>query len=371
MKIVMLLTNGYSPDIRVYKEAKTLGEIGYDVEILAWDRESGFINAPEIYNGNIFIKRFYPKSKYGSGLKQFKALLSYYMEVIKYLSDQSEYILHCHDFDTLILGLMLKFKKRVKLVYDEHDFFSLYFKKKKKLTYIIIGKIIEIIEKFLLRFVDYHIVVSPKMKELYKKRSKNIEVITNAPFTKDVYYEKKVCSKKLQIAYIGNVNYFDEIKLLLQLSKEFINNVDFHVYGKGVFLSEIKKLYANYTNVFIHGEFSYKLLMSIYKKIDISFMFWKIEYSYIVMPNKFFEAIITETPMIVNKNTEIGEIVKKEKIGFAIDESNAYNMLKKTIQYILAHPECLNKIQNNMHKIKNSYTWKPNEVKLKKIYDSI
>lgn len=35
----MLLSNGFSPDPRVYKEAVTLVKNGYEVIILAWDRE--------------------------------------------------------------------------------------------------------------------------------------------------------------------------------------------------------------------------------------------------------------------------------------------------------------------------------------------
>lgn len=38
-KIVMLLSNGFRPDPRVYQEAVTLVKNGFKVTIYAWDRE--------------------------------------------------------------------------------------------------------------------------------------------------------------------------------------------------------------------------------------------------------------------------------------------------------------------------------------------
>ena len=44
-KVKMILTNGFGPDVRVYKEAKYLVSKGFDVEILCWDRENEFAGA--------------------------------------------------------------------------------------------------------------------------------------------------------------------------------------------------------------------------------------------------------------------------------------------------------------------------------------
>ena len=38
-QITMFLTNGFNPDVRVYKEALYLVEHGFSVKILCWDRE--------------------------------------------------------------------------------------------------------------------------------------------------------------------------------------------------------------------------------------------------------------------------------------------------------------------------------------------
>ena len=46
MKVIMILTNGFAPDLRVYKEAKYLAQKCNEVEILCWDRENKYIDKP-------------------------------------------------------------------------------------------------------------------------------------------------------------------------------------------------------------------------------------------------------------------------------------------------------------------------------------
>ena len=38
-RVLMLLSNPFAPDPRVYKEARTLTRNGYTVTIIAWDRQ--------------------------------------------------------------------------------------------------------------------------------------------------------------------------------------------------------------------------------------------------------------------------------------------------------------------------------------------
>jgi hypothetical protein len=41
-RIVMLLSNAFLPDPRVLKEARSLTNAGYDVTVIAWDREGTY-----------------------------------------------------------------------------------------------------------------------------------------------------------------------------------------------------------------------------------------------------------------------------------------------------------------------------------------
>ena len=63
-KVVMTLSNPFKVDPRVYKEALTLVNSGYEVTILAWDRE-GTHPLREIVDG-IKVERIRVRAKYGS-----------------------------------------------------------------------------------------------------------------------------------------------------------------------------------------------------------------------------------------------------------------------------------------------------------------
>ena len=57
--VKMILTNGFDPDLRVYKEAKYIISLGHQLEIICWDRESRYKDKPSETIEGISIKRFY------------------------------------------------------------------------------------------------------------------------------------------------------------------------------------------------------------------------------------------------------------------------------------------------------------------------
>ena len=87
-KIKMILGNSFKSDIRVLKEARTLVQNGYEVEVLAWDRENELLNKEYDEIDGIKIKRFFPKAKYGSGKKQIFSFIKFIFEVRSYLKNK-------------------------------------------------------------------------------------------------------------------------------------------------------------------------------------------------------------------------------------------------------------------------------------------
>lgn len=368
MIIKMILTNAFDPDPRVYKEAITLVNHGHDVEVLAWDRESKFFESPiEVIEG-IKIKRFFSKGKYGSGVKQVFGYLRFIKEVSKYLRQTKFDFIHCHDFDTLILGYLLKKKNNnFRLVYDEHDLFYLYFENRGKI-YNLFGCLIKNIESVFLNVVDYHVVVTPNMQKLYKNKT-NSFVITNAPLKDSFQNVKKIERKKIVIGFIGIVRYFEELKVLLDVSNSF-KNIEVFIAGKGTKLDAINSytIQTGYKNVQIYGKYKVNQLEKLYSNIDITYLIYPSKDSKISLPNKFFESIITETPIIADERSEYGQIIKEYSIGWTIDSEDLGSSLKKVIQEVSNNPEIIIKIKENMKKIKKHYYWESNIRTLCEIY---
>ena len=123
--VAMVVSNPCDPDPRVEKEAFSLIEAGYEVTIYAFDREEK-IEQISSKNG-VEIKRyrvgftpsgassFFLGAKVLSGLKRFRK------KVLQDLIKNPPDIIHCHDADTLEIGISLKSKNNTILVFDMHD----------------------------------------------------------------------------------------------------------------------------------------------------------------------------------------------------------------------------------------------------------
>ena len=78
--MVITVSNPFKPDPRVYKEARSLVKHGYEVTIIAWDRE-GKYPKEELFEG-IKIKRIKLKSGYGNFLDFVLKLPLFYLKVL-------------------------------------------------------------------------------------------------------------------------------------------------------------------------------------------------------------------------------------------------------------------------------------------------
>lgn len=369
MKIAMILTNGFDPDPRVYKEAKSLTKLGHKITILCWDREGTYIDKPEEDLDGIKIVRFFGSTQYGSGYKQAFKFLNFKKDVYNYLKDKDFEALHCHDFDGLFIGFGVNKKLKLKLVYDEHDLFYMYFYNRKGFLNKCIYNLIILMERHMLKKVDIHIVVTPKMKEVYSKISKNIYIINNAPYENLFNNIEKTPSDKLRIGFIGSVRYYDEMKALIDASQKYSKFVQIVVCGRGIYSEKLAEYSKKFSNVDIRGAYHIDELEELYRNIDITYAFYPGDTATISMPNKFYESIITETPVIANKVTEFGYEVCKNNFGYGIDSGNLKDKLESIIGKLIENPEEKKNIMDNMKRLKNNYFWEANEPKLSEIYE--
>lgn len=364
----MILTNGFDPDPRVYKEAKSLVKMGHKVEILCWDRESKYKDrACETIDG-ISIRRFFGDAKYGTGYKQGFKFLKFKQDVLEYMKHHYFDAIHCHDFDGLFIGYSINKKLKLKLVYDEHDLFYMYFADRAGALNKIIYNFIISWEKMMLKKVDSHIVVTPEMVKLYKDISKEIFVVNNAPSIDIFTNIEKYPSEKIRIGYIGSVRYLEELKILADVSQKFKDDIEVIISGRGIALDELMEYCSKYSNIKITGAFSFSELEELYRNIDITYAFYPGRISSISMPNKFYESIITETPIIANEVMEFGKEVKKNNIGFSLSENELSEGLERVLKNIVEKKDTLNNMIINMRNIKSKYLWEANEENLKEIY---
>lgn len=368
-EVKMILTNSFKSDIRVLKEARTLVENGYKVEVLCWDRENELLDKEYDDIEGIKIKRFYPFSEYGTGKKQIIPFVKFIFQVKKYLKNKKIDIIHCHDLDGLIVGYFIKSKNN-KLIYDSHEFFAGY-----KGMYI--NKKIYYLEKLLLKKVDEVISVSSSIcREIQKMYNlkKTPTLLRNIPYyTKiDTKYnllreEFNINKNQKILLYQGGFQkgrgIEDLISLLTTLSDQFV----LVLIGKGSLkekILELIKINNLEKRVFIKDFVKNEDLIKYTNSADLGIYFIeKINFNHLYcLPNKIFEFIQGEIPILCSNFPDMKNLVDKFKLGTSFEnisfcsEKILLDLLKKEIDFI---------------KIKKELSWENEEKKIINLYQNL
>lgn len=160
----MILANPFTHDHRVYNEAKSLVNNGHSVTVFAWDKTKK--NPEKEVKDGISIVRSYNS--------KFMDLLTYdifklhwwwkkgYKDIFNLFKKISYDVVHCHDFNTLPIGIKLKKKFGVKLVYDAHEIWGYMVKKD-----LFWWKYYLWLEKRLINFVDAIIIAEDKYRDYF------------------------------------------------------------------------------------------------------------------------------------------------------------------------------------------------------------
>lgn len=143
-------------------------------------------------------------------------------------------------------------------------------------------------------------------------------------------HKRQIDVNHLRFGFIGLVRYPRTINNFARVVAEHYPNHEFHFFGdiSASCRLEVENL-SRFNNVYVHGAFSNPYdLQRIYEQIDINIACYDAKSSKtkinvkIAEPNKLYESIYFFTPIIVSKNTYIGNKVKRLKIGAAIDASD-------------------------------------------------
>jgi glycosyltransferase involved in cell wall biosynthesis len=121
-KVLMLLTNPFRPDPRVHREAKALVKAGYGVTIFAWDRDGGSAEREGV--DGICIARAGPRAGWGTALSVLPGLILFSFKAVMFGLRSRPSVVHAHDFDTLMSGVLISKMSGSRLVYDAHEGYS-------------------------------------------------------------------------------------------------------------------------------------------------------------------------------------------------------------------------------------------------------
>lgn len=363
MKIKMILTNAFSPDVRVYKEAKYLVSQGHEVEVLCWDKtpEKG-LPCVEKQDG-IRIRRFGIPAVEGTGYKQIGAYLSFIRHCKKYLKRRKCDVLHCHDLDGAIAGYLA----RKKFVFDMHEFYDKGGKFRKKLSHIMVCYLAK-------RSVGNIYVTSQNLETYGKGIEDRFFQLKNYSDSSMLPGREKEPSDELRIAYIGRVrNQIQEFSALFRAVKD-LERVRVDIYGDGPDLERLRVMAEKIGNANVHGAFNgLEDSAAIFRNTDVSYVAYdpiNPNYQGEFEPVKLFEAVFTGTPIIATKSLNPGRFAVEKGVGLAVDTRSAEEV-RGAICYLRDNPRVMQKFERRMKEISDDYDWKHAVQILDKVYEAI
>ncbi len=355
---------------RIFKEAKSIEKLNFfDEIILLGIHEEGL---PNEWNLSDKIKVKLVKT-YGVKNRLFQ-YMSLYFTLFRLMLIKKPKLVNLHNVELLPFSYIAKRIFKSYVVYDTHELET----ERAHLA----GKRQSIYKKIEKRFIGYCdtvIVVGEAIAEFYIAQYPQIEkpiVVLNAPLykdsiKKDIFRETLGIEKEKTIfLYQGVLGSGRSIEVLVEAFKKIDTNCVIVFMGYGPFENMLKKSSVKHSNIYFHKAVKPDILFQYTASADFGIsMIEDICLSYhLCMPNKLFEYIMAEVPVIVSSLPEMRRIVLDNHVGVIV-EHNSVDSLKEAIKEAIK----LNKDQTklNLQKLKKVYNWERQEKILLEAYKGL
>lgn len=316
-KILFLLSHQSNP--RFVKQIKYLSnhnevDVVYYFRDYMKDLSSEYVSVcginksiGSISNGN-YLQRI---GKYLLSIKRLKSIL----KTNKYD------VLVVNNIDTLALfKICTLFQKTdTKIVIEISDLRNHAYTKSLK------SKVMRVIEQFMFKFVDKLIVTSPKFYEMYYNKffDGKIFVLENKPLSNMIPPKlEKIKNDKTIIGIVGLLLQGKPYESLFETIK-YDDKFEVHIYGKGTYQNLVEDYAKKYNNIKYFGEYNFfQDSARIYGSLDVLYMPYDTTNgslnNKIALPNKLYEAMYFQVPIVTSSDTYLGELVEQYGIGETI-----------------------------------------------------
>jgi glycosyltransferase involved in cell wall biosynthesis len=336
MKITVSVTNDLATDQRVHKVCTALMQNGYDVKLLGRRlRTSPPLNRPyRLYRMRLLFRR------------SFWFYVEYNIRLFFYLLADRTDIYLSNDTDTLPANFLASRIRRKPLVFDAHELFP-------EVPEVTGRKFVKAvwtkIEDWIFPRLKRTYTVSQSIADSYnQKYGMNMQVVRNIPLAgrqagTSVPQVLPIDAKgKKVLLYQGAVNVGRGIEQLID-TMPCLDEFVFYVVGDGDVLDEmkerVKRLGLN-DRVFFTGRVPFEQLPAYTACADIGINLLEnkgLSYYY-SLPNRIFDYIRAEIPVLASDFPEIRRIVAHYDVGSLIDRYDP-PFLAETIRKMAVQPK--------------------------------
>lgn len=304
--------------------------------------------------------------------KGFLFYAEYNFRLFFYLFFKKKTVLLANDLDTLLPNyLVAKFQKK-KLVYDSHELFT---EVPELINRPKIQKIwLKLEQKILPKLKNTYTVCQSIANFYNKKYHTNFKVVRNIPvlLTENIPLQKSKTQSPKTILYQGAVNVGRGLELMIE-TIQYLENHLFIIVGDGDILKDLKNLVkkkALENKVKFLGRITPSELKKITPNADLGLSIEEdlgLNYRY-ALPNKIFDYIHANVPVLVSDLPEMKRIIIDYKVGEIVTSRNP-KKLAIQIEKILNSNS--NSLKENLKKATEELQWKNEEKILKNIFNNL
>jgi glycosyltransferase involved in cell wall biosynthesis len=366
MKVIMIRSNPINPDTRLEKEAKTLADAGYKVSLLGWLR---FGEAPLLEKKSHYdIKRIKLRAPLGKVIILYLPI--WWSLVFFHLLREEWDVVHATDLDTFVPALFAAKLRKKKIVYDIFDFYV-----DMVTVPIPIRNVIAKFDFFLMRYADALIIVDPsRLKQIHRDNDSSVVIIFNSPLDNnhitDIKFQKNESCFK--IFYAGMLYEDRGTASVIEVVKNN-NTIKLEIAGWGQYEKELIRLMDKESNITFNGILPYDEVIQRTLQSDLLFALYdpSIPNNRYASPNKLFEAMMCEKPILVSDGTAMADIVRKENCGIIVPYGNV-GAIRQTIGMLKDDPQLCRQLGANGRKAyEQKYNWKIMGRRLVKVYENL
>ncbi len=355
MKTVFLI--GFLPNPRIMKRIN-LACTYSEVHLICWDRQNNNI---ALSHGNNYT---YDEISIRASSEPLKRLIPYARfrsKAMKSLRKQNPDIIHVQGLDMLQIAVIYqkRYKPNVKIIYEVADLHRLLVDRQHSLPKRLLQMYLINQDKVLCRKIDLLIVTAQLYYDTYFKDfvpENKYMFFPNVPDLKAfAEYRHKAQNDTLTVGYIGGIRYKKQIRNLLDAAEK--SGVNVLLAGFESDGNEIESIAENMKNVEWAGRFDFlKSAAELYGKCDLIYSVYDADMANVrvALPNKLYESIHCETPIIVAKGTYLAQLTEDMGVGFAVDHRSPEE-LAAILCDLKSHPEKINAYSENCRAVQGRF----------------
>lgn len=365
--MVVSVINDLVSDQRVHRTCLTLHEQGFHVTLIGRKLPGSLSINDRPYSTKRMRLLF---TKGGLFYAEFNIRL--FLKLLFIKAD----VLHANDLDTLLPNYLIGKLRGKRVVYDSHEYFT----EVPEIQGRWVKKVWQRIERFIFPKLKHVFTVNQSIAQIYTKEyGVEVKVIRNVPFA-NKFSASRDNSSKLQLPPNKKVILLQGAGINIDRGAEemltamqWIDAV-FLIVGSGDVMPVLKNMVKDLkleNKVIITGKVPFNELVEYTKLADVGVTLDKdsnLNYKY-SLPNKLFDYIQSDLPVIASNLIEVKRIVEGYQCGVILNDFEPRSMASQ-INAFLSDDDQFKKAQEGVVLAKNELIWQNEKYVLLNTYQA-